>query len=89
MRIHVNPASEHLRSFAEHLPELFENGGEVLHTGRNTIKAVSLSGQLLGNYLSADTVFEGELKYPERFIVLVIEPENGKTTTLKLLDSKL
>ena len=39
MRIHVNPASEHLRSFAEHLPELFENGGEVLHTGRNTIKA--------------------------------------------------
>ena len=57
--------------------------------GRNTIKAVSLSGQLLGNYFSADTVFEGELKYPERFIVLVIEPENGKTTTLKLLDSKL
>ena len=45
--------------------------------------------QLLGNYFSADTVFEGELKYPERFIVLVIEPENGKTTTLKLLDSKL
>ena len=57
--------------------------------GRNTIKAVSLSGQLLGNYFSADTVFEGELKYPERFIVLIIEPENGKTTTLKLLDSKL
>lgn len=39
MRIHVNPASERLRSFTEHLPELFGTGGEVLHTGRNTIKA--------------------------------------------------
>ena len=89
MHIHVNTASEHLRDFTERLPELFDREGEVLHAGRNTIKAVSLSGQLLGNYFSADTVFEGELKYPERFIVLVIEPENGKTTTLKLLDSKL
>ena len=44
MRIHVNPASDRLRSFAEHLPELFENGGEVLHTGRNTIKAFDVGG---------------------------------------------
>ena len=44
MRIHVNPASDRLRSFAEHLPELFENGGEVLHTGRNTIKAFDVWG---------------------------------------------
>jgi len=39
MHIHVNTASEHLRDFAERLPELFDREGEVLHAGRNTIKA--------------------------------------------------
>ena len=44
MRIHVNPASERLRSFTELLPEQFGTGGEVLHTGRNTIKAFDVGG---------------------------------------------
>lgn len=47
MRIHVNPASEHLRNFAERLPELFDQGGEVLHAGRNTIKAFEVGGERL------------------------------------------
>lgn len=45
MRIHVNPASERLRSFTELLPEQFGAGGEVLHTGRNTIKAFDVGGE--------------------------------------------
>ena len=49
----------------------------------------SLSGQLLGDYLATDTTFEGDLRYSERFIIVVIESETGKTTSLKLLDSKL
>lgn len=47
MRIHVNTAAEHLRHFAEHLPELFDKGGEVLHTGRNTIKVFEVGGEQL------------------------------------------
>lgn len=72
-------------------PQAYLNDGQLRVIGldgRSTIQAVSLSGQLLGNYLSVDAVFEGKLKYPERFVVLIIESENGKTTTLKLLDSK-
>ena len=47
MRIHVNPAAKHLRTFTERLPDLFENQGEVLHTGRNTIKAFETDGERL------------------------------------------
>lgn len=47
MRIHVNSATEHLRNFAERLPELFGEDGEVLHTGRNTIKAFEVGGEQL------------------------------------------
>ena len=39
MHIHTNPTTEHLHNFAEQLPELFDRNGEVLHAGRNTIKA--------------------------------------------------
>ena len=44
MHIHVNTASEHLRDFTERLPELFDREGEVLHAGRNTIKAFDVGG---------------------------------------------
>lgn len=44
MHIHVNTASEHLRDFTERLPELFDREGEVLHAGRNTIKAFEAEG---------------------------------------------
>lgn len=47
MHIHVNTASEHLRDFAERLPELFDREGEVLHAGRNTIKAFEAEGERL------------------------------------------
>ena len=47
MPIHINPALEHLRNFAEHLPEIFDRDGEVLHTGRNTIKAFEVKGEQL------------------------------------------
>ena len=57
--------------------------------GRNRVRVISLSGQLLGDYLATDTTFEGDLRYSERFIIVVIESETGKTTSLKLLDSKL
>lgn len=47
MRIHVNTTTEHLRDFAQRLPELFDREGEVLHTGRNTIKAFEVKGEQL------------------------------------------
>lgn len=47
MRIHVNTNTEHLRDFAQRLPELFDQGGEVLHAGRNTIKAFEINGERL------------------------------------------
>lgn len=47
MRIHVDTTTEHLRDFAERLPELFDREGEVLHTGRNTIKAFEVNGERL------------------------------------------
>ena len=47
MHIHVNTASEHLRDFTERLPELFDREGEVLHAGRNTIKAFEAEGERL------------------------------------------
>ena len=47
MRIHINTAAEHLRDFAQRLPELFGQGGEILHAGRNTIKAFEINGERL------------------------------------------
>ena len=47
MHIHVNTATEHLRDFTQRLPELFDREGEVLHTGRNTIKAFEVEGERL------------------------------------------
>lgn len=47
MHIHVSTASEHLRDFTERLPELFDREGEVLHAGRNTIKAFEAEGERL------------------------------------------
>ena len=45
MRIHINTAAEHLRDFAQRLPELFGQGGEILHAGRNTIKAFDVGDE--------------------------------------------
>lgn len=47
MRIHINPSTDHLRNFIERLPELFGESGEVLHKGRNTIKAFEINGERL------------------------------------------
>ena len=47
MRIHLNPASEALRAFAEGLPGSFDQSGETLHEGRNTIKAFEADGNKL------------------------------------------
>ena len=47
MRIHLNPASEALRAFAEGLPGSFDRSGETLHEGRNTIKAFEADGNKL------------------------------------------
>ncbi|WP_290541316.1 lipopolysaccharide kinase InaA family protein [Alistipes sp.] len=47
MHIHVNTSSEHLRDFTEHLPKLFDREGELLHAGRNTIKAFAVKGERL------------------------------------------
>lgn len=47
MKIHINPAYEHCRTFVERLPETFRSGGETLHEGRNTIRAFDVGGQQL------------------------------------------
>lgn len=47
MHTHVNSAAEHLSEFILHLPQHFETGGDVLHTGRNTIKAFRVGGEEL------------------------------------------
>lgn len=39
MKLTLNPTMQHLRSFAERLPELFSASGELLHDGRNQIRA--------------------------------------------------
>lgn len=39
MKIHLNPAYESLRRFIEELPDRFDAGGEMLHDGRNRLKA--------------------------------------------------
>ena len=57
--------------------------------GRNRVRVFSLTGQLLGDFLTTDTTFEGDLRYAERFILIAIESATGNHTTLKLIDSKL
>ncbi|MDE6445785.1 MAG: LPS kinase Kdo/WaaP [Alistipes sp.] len=48
MKLHIAPAYEHLRPQLERLPELFDSeAGEVLHAGRNTIRAIETDGQRL------------------------------------------
>ena len=78
MHIHVNTASEHLRDFAERLPELFDREGEVLHAGRNTIKAFEA-----GNDSSTDAVvnYETWLRGVIRFDVGILRPSWFYTAT--------
>lgn len=57
--------------------------------GRNRVRVFSLTGQLLGDFLTTETTFEGDLRYAERFILIAIESATGNHTTLKLIDSKL
>ena len=47
MKITVNPGMEHLRQFVRQLPELFPASGEVLHDGRNQIRAFDIGGERL------------------------------------------
>lgn len=45
MKLHIAPAYEYLRPQLERLPELFAaEAGEVLHAGRNTIRAIETEG---------------------------------------------
>ena len=45
MKLHIAPSYEHLRPQLERLPELFAaEAGEVLHAGRNTIRAIETEG---------------------------------------------
>ncbi|MDR1814064.1 MAG: lipopolysaccharide kinase InaA family protein [Tannerella sp.] len=46
MKITVNPKYEHLRPFVERLPQDFDNGGELLHKQRNTVKKFDLGDGL-------------------------------------------
>lgn len=47
MKLHIHPAYEHCRPFAERLPETFRGPGETLHEGRNTIRAFDVHGERL------------------------------------------
>ncbi len=44
-KIYINPAFSHLFDFIRQVPDNFENSGELLHTGRNEVRKVSISGQ--------------------------------------------
>lgn len=50
------------------------------------ITAVSLSGQMLGTYPVTSTSSEYNIKYPEKFVIVLVEGENGSKTILKLYD---
>lgn len=45
MKLTVNPTMRHLHSFAGRLPEIFPVAGEVLHDGRNQIRAFDIDGE--------------------------------------------
>lgn len=45
MKFTVHPEFQHLRQFVGRLPEEFEASGEVLHDGRNKIRAYEVSGE--------------------------------------------
>lgn len=45
MKLTVNPALQHLLPFAARLPEIFPASGEVLHDGRNQIRAFDVAGE--------------------------------------------
>lgn len=45
MKITINPAMRHMRPFVEQLPKLFPVSGEVLHDGRNQIRAFDVGGE--------------------------------------------
>ena len=40
MKIKINPRYEEMRSFIERIPDVFEEQGEVIYTGRNLIKVM-------------------------------------------------
>ena len=59
MKITVNPGMEHLRQFVRQLPELFPVSGEVLHDGRNQIRAFDIGVAtriFIGNFSFATNI---------------------------------
>ncbi len=87
-KVNVSSGVETLETEA---PKAYLRDGHLTVTGlsgRNTLRTVSLTGQMLGTYVATDSVFHGNLKYAERFILLVIESEDGEQTILKLVDSR-
>jgi len=49
MKIIVNPKYEYLREWIEQIPLFFENKGEIIYKGRNTVKVFSLDNGLCVN----------------------------------------
>lgn len=56
--------------------------------GESEIMAVSMTGQLLGRYTAGSPDFNGTLRYPERYVILVINDSLGEQTVLKLFDKQ-
>lgn len=57
-------------------------------TGDSEIMAVSMTGQLLGRYTTGSSDFSGSLRYPERYVILVITNSLGEQTVIKLFDKQ-
>ena len=49
MKIKINPKYEEMRSFIEHIPDVFEKEGHVIYTGRNLIKVMEAPDGTLVN----------------------------------------
>lgn len=44
MKVVINPKYEYLEDFIKHLPETFENSGEIIYEGRNILKRFEAKG---------------------------------------------
>lgn len=45
MKLTIHPGMQHLRPFVERLPEVFASSADVLHDGRNQIRAFEIEGE--------------------------------------------
>ena len=49
-----------------------------------SVKVINLSGQIIGEFIPSDVNCEYRLKYPEEFVILMVEPDRQKPFSLKL-----